>query len=333
MKPIKFRSAAVVGILAILLVEPGVPGSGGQSRIQTALQRLEEAQQHQRAALEEARLAHAGVREAYEALVQACREEQFEGFRPRGVIEARKKVRSAEKIHDEVDGLLRAARDRLASAFRLFVPEAGPAPPPVHAWSFNEGAGGLAADGAGSLDGLLQGPAWGEGHGGTSGLWFDGDGDYVAVGGSVELAQLTVAAWVRPAAGDINNHRIFTLDDGVTQDYYHFGIETMTTRSLEITAGSIRFNLSEVWVLEPEVWNHVAVSVDGSRIRVYLNGQLSKEGAFPFGPRRGAVYLGGVPQPQHLAQAWEGALDEVQLFDRALDDAQVLSVYLQTPGN
>jgi hypothetical protein len=70
-------------------------------------------------------------------------------------------------------------------------------------------------------------------------------------------------------------------------------------------------------------WTHVAFTRDRSEVVVYVNGQPEIMGELP--PPRAAdaasLYLGGAREPAH---SFEGKLDEVAVFDRALGAAEVL---------
>jgi len=69
-------------------------------------------------------------------------------------------------------------------------------------------------------------------------------------------------------------------------------------------------------------WNHAVLVRDGQQVRVYLNGELEIETTLEQNVplTSDQVFLGGRTDSQ---SNWEGRLDEVALFDRALSAAEV----------
>jgi hypothetical protein len=69
-------------------------------------------------------------------------------------------------------------------------------------------------------------------------------------------------------------------------------------------------------------WHHVALVRDGARVRAYLDGQLELEAAAAVTPPPGAdlCHVGG--RSDNVAN-WEGRLDEVAVFTRALEDGAI----------
>lgn len=75
-------------------------------------------------------------------------------------------------------------------------------------------------------------------------------------------------------------------------------------------------------VIRPGGWHHLAMARDGERVRVWLDGRLDIDGkaaacAASRGPQ---VFLGG--RNDGFA-GFEGRIDEVAVYDRALDGAEV----------
>jgi len=77
--------------------------------------------------------------------------------------------------------------------------------------------------------------------------------------------------------------------------------------------------------LQIEAWNHLAVSYDGDSLRIYVNGQAA--GECRAGRRRvpgtGGLAFGRRQDNSGDGYHFRGAIDEVRLYDRALDLAEI----------
>jgi hypothetical protein len=81
-------------------------------------------------------------------------------------------------------------------------------------------------------------------------------------------------------------------------------------------------------VLPEGEWAHVGVTFDGTTAIVYIDGTKVVEGAFSFGSDPGAAVQFGACEAQG-GNPFNGALDEVKIFDRALSPFEIR--YLANP--
>jgi hypothetical protein len=74
-------------------------------------------------------------------------------------------------------------------------------------------------------------------------------------------------------------------------------------------------------------WYHVAGTYDGDSVRVFINGVQKGSTALPFGMIQGLAYpirIGRLSdQTQGQTRYWAGQIDEVRIWDRALDTAEI----------
>jgi hypothetical protein len=82
------------------------------------------------------------------------------------------------------------------------------------------------------------------------------------------------------------------------------------------------------WRLKSDAWTHITVTYDGLTGRIYRNGNLREEGDIPAEGFTGTAYIGGVDK--HNGGFWQGMIDEVALFNRALSEEEVGQLYLMT---
>lgn len=67
-------------------------------------------------------------------------------------------------------------------------------------------------------------------------------------------------------------------------------------------------------------WQHVVLVREGAKVRLYLNGKLEIEGEAKAASAIPSCFFGG--RSDHAAD-WEGRMDEIAVFDRALGDEEV----------
>jgi len=95
---------------------------------------------------------------------------------------------------------------------------------------------------------------------------------------------------------------------------------------LFVTADESGRHLSGRSDLAVKRWYHLAVVVDGRRVAVYLDGRPEVEGELSGAEPDGETLLIG-GDPAEPAATFEGKVDEVAVFDRALTADQVSSLY------
>jgi len=78
-------------------------------------------------------------------------------------------------------------------------------------------------------------------------------------------------------------------------------------------------------------WNHVACVRQGKQVRVYLNGLLEIDVVVSpnFPDRYDQFFLGGRGDRD---SNWEGRLDEVSIYDRALTEEEVQQLVVTPPA-
>lgn len=204
---------------------------------------------------------------------------------------------------------------------------------PVAYFALDEGVGNSAGFGSGSGS-VAGGATWTSGQQGTA-LQLDGSG-YVAVtdpaDGSLDLhLGLTIALWVRPDA--LGGHHVLVSKD----DAYELEIGNLMPGQLNLRLNNFIEGTATTH-LQTGIWQHVAVTYDGNRVRYYRDGQ--PDGFHPHGNAIHAnardVGLGARPSPASSGGPvyhFEGVLDEVLIYDEALSAADVMTLYNATRGD
>jgi hypothetical protein len=150
---------------------------------------------------------------------------------------------------------------------------------------------------------------------------------------SLDLAAFTIEMWIypelRPGKGQdvglFDNHNQYSmrLRDGLR---IRCGLDLISKASAS-SRGS---------VLE-RTWSHVACRYAEGQMRVYINGHLSACQALtpiPLGSTLGSAIGAEIDPlaPENLRDRFIGGVDNVRIYDRALEDARICAAAGQAPG-
>jgi hypothetical protein len=199
-------------------------------------------------------------------------------------------------------------------------------------WKFDEGNGAVAADSSGrNNDGKIYGANWAEGKHGSA-LEFDGVDDYVDCGLDTSLnvrSAVTVEAWIKP--GRTSGYQQILRKGGNDWHWYNL---YLGSGKLFFDIGKIKEReFSSFGGIKDGKWQHVAASWDGSVMNLYLNGKLQKSKetsavSLMDGSAKHKLIIGRHPGG---TQHWKGVMDEVAVYNRALNAEEISNHYLN-PG-
>jgi hypothetical protein len=210
-------------------------------------------------------------------------------------------------------------------------------------WKFDEYSGTTAQDASGNRrTGTLAGnPVWTGGQFGA-GLAFNGADSYVSMATAVpvvEASNFTISAWVRPddlpaGTGAANNayYGIFMKSGfhaGISYSAQgRFGMSLYLTDNTNVGTET---NASYA----PGAFYHVVAVVDRAQrcTKIYVNGNLQATRPWPvsqvtrdYGT---TTWKAGIAAPNATEWGWaaKAAIDEVRLYNRALSDMEVASLF------
>jgi len=199
-------------------------------------------------------------------------------------------------------------------------------------WRLDENSGTVANDSRGTNHGsLVNSPIWSTGQGGSA-LTFNGSNNYVSVpyASSMNLTgDLTVAAWVRPAAfGGGTVHRIVNMPHNEADGAEQYALVTTETGEPRFYIGGTS---GDSWVgaisLPLNTWSHVAGTINGTTMTLYVNGAAAATGTFT-GTRSG--HLSGDASigrfSSSFPQLWNGRIDDVRVYGRALSAGEIATI-------
>ena len=149
---------------------------------------------------------------------------------------------------------------------------------------------------------------------------------------SLNLKKATFAAWFKTSKSEAGGRSIL----GKMPDRgYALGIAGDSTNGP--SAGRVRFAVNDHVCLGDSnvtdgAWHHAAGAYDGESLKLYVDGQLQKQvvlwrGEIAAGDSNLTIGMNeSCPVPQENGRSFDGAIDELMIFDHALSDAEVGAV-------
>lgn len=202
-------------------------------------------------------------------------------------------------------------------------------------WDFQEGAGDKAYDKSGNgnhgtLTNMDPNTDWVDGQIGQA-LDFDGSDDYVDCGSDSSITNIndefTGSAWIHREGGDEGDRVISIRDDSNNRGYILSG------KGVEFfeSTGNKHDLVNDSWAALNEWYHIVAVKEDTetqSIIKIYKNGELLdsvSETKWDIGSSDDSAIMGS--DPCNSLHLFNGQIDEVRIYNRALSDSEIERLY------
>jgi hypothetical protein len=187
--------------------------------------------------------------------------------------------------------------------------------------------GGFAEDSAGNNDGTLEnGVAFAAGQVGKA-FSFDGTNDEVTIPTVNAGGAYTLNFWFNPATRTTPNNyeHIISHDWRSAGNFGALYVKT-DAKKIEYWANNSLIVASATNSVPFDAWTHVALTYDGSVNRLYLNGVLAGTGGARTETFNNPVKFGYTVNNADSSR-YKGLLDEVELFNRPLTEAEIQSTY------
>ena len=218
--------------------------------------------------------------------------------------------------------------------FTILTPDTNP----ISHWSLDENTDCTANDSYDGNDGTLSpdcstnSPTWTTGKE-NSALLFDGTDDYVTVGDATNLnpdTAITISAWVKwaidPTTGNSRAQIISKNGDSQYQLQHNDG-----NTAFEFALGTSSGRESVVTSTTPSqnVWYFVAGTYDGQTMKLYVDGSLDNSASWSGYITPSANDLDIGRRSVENDRNFNGIIDEVSMWNRALDAMEINTLYLE----
>jgi hypothetical protein len=142
-------------------------------------------------------------------------------------------------------------------------------------------------------------------------------------------AQITIDAWVKRTSPRIGA-TIFQKRSPSNVGGYVFEATGQDSDALQFVlmiGGVYHFATTPTGTLVTGVWQHVAATYDGAAMRIYVDGaeKANAPQAGAIDPTTDPVVIGR--NVVNTPMAWQGEIDEVELFNRALSQSEIQSIF------
>lgn len=159
-------------------------------------------------------------------------------------------------------------------------------------------------------------------------LSLDGDGDYVDCGNNSVFdatEAITVAAWIKVDAFDKSWQSIVTKGDNTWRLARHGNYRHLKFKCDGLTIDGVKGRVR----MDDGKWHHAAAVYDGEKLSMYIDGELNKikYATGSINTDESNVYIGANSTKE--GREWNGLIDDVAIFDHALDPNEVTQLYTQ----
>ena len=207
-------------------------------------------------------------------------------------------------------------------------------------WTLDDDAvsGTIVIDTFGSNDGTNNGATTGQSGQVNEAFDFDGTNDIIVIpdDDSLDLTgNMTISAWIRPiykteqtiiskrdstSPGTTTNYQ-FRLQGSKSIWFYWYNSGDWRGINTDGEAGAAK-------ITDFNEWNHITATYDGANLKIYVNGveKVSRPESIGMLANNIDVSIGSAFST-FSAQPYHGLIDEVAMFDRALDANEIFEMY------
>jgi uncharacterized protein (TIGR02145 family) len=216
--------------------------------------------------------------------------------------------------------------------FSQSVPSYVPTSGLVGWWGFN----GNAQDGSGNGNhGTVNGAILTTDRFGNQNSAYDFDGvdDWISITNSslVSGNQLTVSCWVRYSAGNYG----YIISTGNQNDYTISQDNSTTVNTFVYASSSLPTIIAHNVPNSNNIWRHILMTYDGVALKTYINGTLiavdnASGNIYSWQPDHltfGTYNLYGDPFTSATIQFYNGNIDEIGIWNRALTPQEITNLY------
>ncbi|OGG01584.1 hypothetical protein A2Z33_04545 [Candidatus Gottesmanbacteria bacterium RBG_16_52_11] len=141
--------------------------------------------------------------------------------------------------------------------------------------------------------------------------------------------KMTLSAWVNADTLDSTQRNIISRGSSPAFDWTLASSATSAGKLFFSSDGHATAGISNA-TLSTGSWYHVAMTVEGTKTKLFINGNLDRDiDSSGFIPGVGTIAIGAAANG---SQGWDGKIDDVRIYDRALSPADISRLYNWASG-
>lgn len=163
-------------------------------------------------------------------------------------------------------------------------------------------------------------------------LTFNGTSDYVDLGNpdiSSGKSEMAISIWIKPTVLNSSDGRFISKASGVQESEHYWMISTVNRDQLRFrlkTDGVTTTLIAANEKIEPDMWNHIVANYDGEKMSLYLNSVLIGEKEKQGSVSTSSDVLATIGSNPTQTNFFNGAIDEVRVYNRALTEADIIEL-------
>lgn len=158
-------------------------------------------------------------------------------------------------------------------------------------------------------------------------IWFDGSGTYVDIPGTETMnfstGGVSLSTWIR-LEGTQSDRCIFGKHIAGYPNGYLLNI---TDFGLQFFLGNYSYASAKCVTTLGNTWHHVVGTYDGTTARVYFDGSIAGSASLSYSRTNSTTIKIGSYHTPGFPLDFVGAIDEVRIYSRALDETEVGALY------
>jgi hypothetical protein len=205
-------------------------------------------------------------------------------------------------------------------------------------WKFDEGSGTSATDSAGSNTGTINGgSSYVTGKVGPYALSFDGSSGYVDTSinaGVTKTTPFSISAWAKKTPVSGSGEIVTTAIEDAPYDGVWFQWSANNKLVLSIVGNGSVEAIDASSAISAGTWHHVVTTYDGSQtiagMKLYVDGSniaVTNTTDNGFGTFTDRPWRIGTDRYTTPADYFNGSIDDVRIYNRALSAGEVLDLY------
>lgn len=208
----------------------------------------------------------------------------------------------------------------------------------VHYWPMDETTGTTVTDNAGSSNGTWNGSAavsYTDGVIGSA-LVFDGTDDHISIPDAATLeaqTNMSVSLWIKYDAASLGTEQIIFQKDHSAAPWLGWALGTSSSNFPYFYFAATDLSYWDVGpsIVFADQWYHFVGVKSGNDLQFYVNGARNE--AFNDSPVTSTFFtssdgpFGIGSDPSSTSTAFDGVLDDLRIFDRALSSVEVFELF------